>query len=154
MTWIIRQRTFSKFAEDRKQEEWLMCQVVVPHHSEGPWQIGYMGWWGFVEVQQWEMQSSTMGKRSITPCLSRGWQLPGWRAALQKRSLGLWWPQGSNVTLQHRGPAVSWAALGRTFPVGQGRWSLPSTQYWGDHFWSSIPSSELRSTGQTCTLQS
>lgn len=31
------------------------------------------------------------------------------------------WPWASNISLQQRSPAASWAALGRALPAGQGR---------------------------------
>ena len=106
-------------------------------------------------VQQGEMQSCIWGgttscNSSLRPTIQK--------AALQRRILGSWWTASwlwaSNVPLWQRRPTASWAALGRALPVGQGRWSFPSTQHWWDPIWSAGPSSGLPSTRKIWTYWS
>jgi len=57
--------------------------------------------------------------------------------------------QASNVTSWPKRPKVSWGALKRVRPAGQGRWSSPYTLPWWGHIWSTVSSSGLLSSRKT-----
>lgn len=86
----------------------------------------------------------------ITPCTSTGWQLTGWKAVWQRRTLGSFqptthWPCASNAPSQQRRSTASWAALEKALPAHRGRWSLHSDMHWWDS-WRAGSSSGLTST--------
>ena len=73
------------------------------------------------------VKSCTWG--GITPCTSIGWGPNCWEAALQKIPYGSYWTSwswASGMFLQQGRPTVSWPALVRALPSGQGLWSFPS----------------------------
>lgn len=53
-----------------------------------------------------------------------------------------------------RGPAASWAALGRALLGSQRRWLFPFPQHWWDFSGSAVPSSGLPTAGRTWTCWS
>ena len=63
-----------------------------------------------------------------------------------RRTWGYWWMRSStwssNVCLQPRKPAVSWAASGEAWPAGRGLGCCPSAPLWWDPTWSPATSSE------------
>lgn len=66
---------------------------------------------------------------------SKGCRPAGWKAALQRRSWGSCWRQDwmwARDVLAARKDSCNWAALGREFPAGWGRWPFPYTQQWWD----------------------
>ena len=118
-------------------------------YSEGPWQAEEMG------LQSWAREITkpcTWG--GTIPCTRMCWGLPGWIAAVQKRTWGSWWTPhwtwASNVPLQKRKLMVSWAAW-EVLPAGEGRWSFSSVQHWWGQTWSAGSSSGHTSTRETWT---
>jgi len=90
-----------------------------------------------------------------TSCTHIRWGTHSWKAALQKRTKGSWgtrsWPWGNNMPLGQRNLMVSWAALGKALPAGQGRWYFPSTHHWWGHTWITVSSSGFLHARETWT---
>ena len=89
----------------------------------------------------------------INTQISTGKGMAFWKGALQKRTGVCWWttgwPWSSSVTLWTRRPMVSWGALKRVWPAGQGRWSSPSALCWWGHIWSAASNSGLHCSRKT-----
>ena len=87
-----------------------------------------------------------------TPLTSTGSGLTCCRAALWRGTWVSWWttswPWASSVPWLPRRPTVSWGALSRVWPAGQGRFPSASTLPWWDPIWSTLSSSGLPSSGK------
>ena len=90
----------------------------------------------------------------IQPFVKDGWD----RVAFPlhtKTSKWCWWMRSStwasNVHLQPRKPAISWAASREAWPAGQRKCFCPSALLWWDLPRSPVSSSGAPSTGQTWT---
>ena len=78
--------------------------------------------------------------------------LPSCKAAWKKKASKSWWtpswPWACNMPWCQRRIMISWAALGKVLPAGQGRGSFPSTQHWWGHTCSAVSSSGLPSISE------
>ena len=119
------------------------CVVWMMHWREGmPFRGTLTGWRGGPAWTAWS--STRPSARSCTwvrviPSINTVWTESGSRAAL-RRTWGYWWTQSStwasNVPLQPRRPAVSWAASREVWPAGQKKWLCPFTPLSWDPTWS------------------
>jgi len=110
-------------------EEQLMHQkAVLPYKKT--WtgcRVGQRGTlWGSTRAS---VESCT--SEGITACISTGWGLTCWKEVLWRTPWMSWWatgwPSASSAPWWPRRPMGSSGAFKRVWPVGQGRWSSPST---------------------------